>query len=88
MNAKIEILNFERDERGSKLGTFDVKIIYTEEKWEIFRNVAVFSKENKKWISFPNVKRDEKWMPVYERNSRLKKDVIIEVLKALEEDYL
>lgn len=85
---EVEILDFEREERGFKIGTCDVKITYTEEKWEIFRNVAVFQKETKKWISFPNVKKGDKWMPIYERNPRLGKDIYSSILSSLEADYL
>ena len=57
---EIEILDFIRDERGYKIGTCEVKITHAPEKWEIFRNVAVFHKEDKKWVGFPNVKKGDK----------------------------
>lgn len=88
MKGEIEILNFTKEDKGLKVGVCDIKIIYTEEKWEIFRNVAVFVKENKKWISFPNVKRADIWVPIYERNPKLDKDIYSEILSRIEKDYL
>jgi hypothetical protein len=85
--SEVKILDFERDERGSKVGTCDFKITYTEEKWEIFRNVAIFVKEDKKWLSFHNIKKGDKWFPIYERNPRLSKGVFSSVLSLLERDF-
>jgi len=70
---QIKLLEFTADERGSKKGTLDFKIIYTPEKWEIFRNVSYFEKDNRKWLSVPNTKRDDLWLSLYEREPSLKK---------------
>lgn len=84
---KIQILNFIKDQRPPKEGYFDVKITYSEEKWEIFRNVTFFRKDDgKKWISFGNIKRNEKWIPRYEREPAL--SIIVKpILDAIEEFF-
>ena len=88
MQYEVEILDFVRDVRGFKLGTCDVKIKYSEEKNEIFRNIAVFMKENKKWISFPKFKKDEEWVLMYERTPPLDKAIYPKILTLLEKDFL
>jgi len=79
---EVELLLYNKDEKGSKKGTIDFKIVYSPEKWEIFRNVAYFEKENRKWLSIPNTKRDEAWLPVYERAPSLK-NILEKVLEAM-----
>lgn len=86
--AEIEILDFEREERGFKVGACAVKITHTPEKWEIFRNVAVFIKEDRKWISFPNTKKGDEWLPLYERQPKLSKEIYSAILSALEKEYI
>lgn len=85
---QITILDYVTDVRNNKIGNFDIRINYTNEKFEIFRNIGYFIKGNKKWITFPSVKRSEKWFLLYERsNSESMKEIISETLKAIE-DYL
>jgi len=81
---EIEILDFIPMDKGSKRGSFDVRIIYNLEKLEIFRNLSYFEKENQKWISISNCQRNEKWLPSYERQPDTKK-LFVEILAALEE---
>lgn len=94
---KIEIKQFIRDERGSKIGYVDFTVSYSEEKNETFRNWAVFVKEGRKWISDPKVKREikeedgevkEEWKSIYSRNPRLPKEIYSEVISQLERDSL
>lgn len=95
--SEVEIKQFIRDERGSKVGYVDFHVKYSEEKNETYRNYAVFVKDNKKWITDPKVKRDikqkdgsvkEEWVSTYERNPRLSKDVFSKVIRELERDFL
>lgn len=98
MDYKIEILEFDKDCRGFLVGRCDIKVIYSEEKWEIFRNIGIFQKENRRWLSFPKMKKiilDEEseeqktiWVQTYERNPPLDKGILPEVLVMLEDDYL
>ncbi len=37
MQYELEIIDFDKDVRGFKIGTCDIKVKYSEEKWEIFR---------------------------------------------------
>ena len=83
MNFETKILNFEEDKKGTRLGYCDVKITYSEKKWEIFRQVAVFSQEDKIGISFPKTKRDENWVPLYERNPKLNMEIIASLVRDL-----
>ena len=85
---EIEILEFEKDAKGFKIGICDVKIIYSPEKEQIFRNIAVFNKENKKWISFPKTKRGEKWLDLYTQTPPLDKTIYPKILEILENNYL
>ena len=80
---EIQILDFYADERGTRKGLIDVKISYPNGKWEIYRSINYFEKENKKWVSFPQVKRLEKWIPIYEREPSNKK-LLDDILKAFE----
>jgi len=82
---KIEILEYIDDPRNMRKGLVDIKVIHNEEKWEIFRGLAYFEKEQRKWLTFPNTKREDKWVPYYERCPEVSKDILPLTLKALEE---
>lgn len=95
--SEIEIKQFIRDERGSKIGYVDFTVKYSEEKNETYRNYAVFVKDNKKWISDPKVRRTikqedgtskEGWVSIYKRNPPLSKDIYSKVLTEIERDFL
>ena len=80
---QIEILKYIEDDRGAKKANVDFKVIYTPEKWEIFRNVAYFEKEDRKWLGIPNTKRDEQWVPMFERSTDMKPmfEKVLEAMK-------
>lgn len=88
MQYELEIIDFDKDVRGFKIGTCDVKVKYSEEKWEIFRNLGIFYKENKKWISFPKTKKGEKWVALYERNPPIDQGMLPKLLSELEDKFL
>jgi len=79
---KIEILNYIKDESNARVGFVDFKVIHSNDRWEIFRNVAHCVKDTKTWINIGKCKRDDKWVDRYERNPSLK-DILIEALKEL-----
>jgi len=79
----IEILEFIPDRKGMKIGYVDFKVTYTPEKQEIFRNVGFFEKDNKKWLSLQATKRNEKWVPTYERKPSMS-NMLHQVLEKLE----
>lgn len=81
MEYKIEILDYVDDPRGMKKGFVDIKIIYAKDKEKIFRGLAYFEKENKKWLSLPCIKRGEKWLPYY----NLPSNILALALEAFEE---
>ena len=78
----IEILEFIPDRKGIKVGFVDFKVTYSPEKYELFRNVGYFEKDNKEWLNIGNVQRNEKWVPRYERAPSFK-NMLSEALKAL-----
>ena len=94
MQYDIKILDFTKDVQGFRIGTCDVQINYQNDKWEIFRNIGVFNKDDKQWISFPKTKRtkldeatgQEKdvWLPTYERSPPLDKEMYDKILSKLE----
>lgn len=84
---KIEVLNYIKSPNGPRLGFLDIKVIYSEGKYECFRGLLHFKKENRKWLNFPCIKRDDKYLPYYERFPEVKKEVLSEALVALN-DYL
>lgn len=49
----------------------DFKVTHTPEKYEIFRHVTYFEKENKKWLAVSAIERNGKWLPRYERKPAL-----------------
>ena len=63
----IEILEFIPDPKGMKLGNVDFKVTYSPEKYEIFRNVSYFEKEDRGWLNIGSIQRDGEWLPRYER---------------------
>lgn len=67
---KIEILNFELIDKGACVARVDVKITHSENKWEIFRSVGYFEKNEKKWVNLPSIKRDDKYIVFYEREPK------------------
>ena len=65
----------------------DFQVDYSENKWERFRDVRFIKKEDgRKWLNVWSSKRDEKFIPKYERSPPLSK-LFAEVLKVLEQDY-
>lgn len=83
---KIEILDFTEDRYNNRIGYVDIKVIHSIVKHEIFRNIAYFKKEGRTWCAFPNVKRLDKWVPIYEREPVLSKEILPLTLKELN-DY-
>lgn len=81
---EVEILEYIEDPRGFRRGLMDIKVIYSIDKFECFRGMGYFEKENRKWLTFPNTKRGDKWVPYYERSPEINKHVIVLALKALE----
>lgn len=88
MNFKIEVSNFEKDVKGFRLARFKVKITYEDETTQTFRNVALFNKEDSKWVSFPKAKEGERWVDSYEQTPPLNKDIFPAILEILEKDHL
>lgn len=84
---KVKILNYIPEENKYKKGIVDLKIIYNEEKNETFRGMTYFEKDGKKWLNFLNVKRDDKWLPAYERSVKFDPDFMNIAIKELE-DYI
>jgi len=80
---QIEILKYIEDEKGFRKAFIDFKVSYPpSEKWEIFRNVSVLEKDNKKWLSIMATWRDEKPLASYERSASMK-PILEEVLEAM-----
>ena len=80
----IKVLDFVKFDKPPVIGFLDIKVTYSSEKWEIFRNLPVCQNKGKHWISFGNVKRGEKWMPKYER-APFPSNFFAECLKAFKE---
>lgn len=80
---KIEILEFFPEIKGAKQGYVDFKITYDQDKYEIFRQVAYFEKDGKKWLSFAKFLRKEVWTEKYERSPPLN-NTFKEALKELD----
>jgi len=80
---EIEILEYSPDTKGARVGYVDFKITYTPEKHEIFRQVAFFEKEDRKWLSTSAVERNGQWLQRYERVPSMK-NTFHEVIEALE----
>ena len=85
---EIEILDFEQDAKGFKIAKCDIKVHHDTNRYEIFRNVAIFNKDDKKWLSFPKTKKGEEWVLLYEREPSLHKIIAPQILKKLESSYL
>jgi len=77
------ITNFKEEIKGMKIGTCDISTL--QDNGMIFRNFPVFKNEKGKWISYPNIKRLDKWVPAFEI-PWLKKQ-FPSLLKQLEEQY-
>lgn len=73
---RLEILDYVEDVYNYKVGKVDIRVIYSEEKQEIFRDISYFKKDEKKWCSFPNIKRHDKWVPIYERKPPVSRDIL------------
>jgi len=69
---EIEILDYIKDEKGLRKGFVDIKVVYNETKWEIFRNLSLVEKNEARWLSLPSTKRKELWVPTYERSGDMK----------------
>ena len=82
---EIDIIKFIPDRKGMKLGLVDFRVTYNQDKYEIFRSVGYFEKDNKKWLSVGNVERDGKWVPRYERKPSVS-HILSQALEALDLD--
>ena len=82
---EVQVLEYIQDIKGFRKGFVDIKVIYTPEKYEIFRGLQYFEKEERKWLNFPNIRRDDDWKPYYERSPAISKDMLIMALSAVEE---
>ena len=80
---KIEILDYIPDKRGFRTAFVDIKIAYTQEKYEIIRNLSYFEKDNRKWLSHYNVKRNDLWLPIYQRSPDNSKEIFTTALAEL-----
>ena len=79
---KIRIINFNQD-----LSLVDFQVDYPDGKWERFREVKLIKRPNgKKWVNIWHIKRDDKYLPRYERNPSLSA-IMTEVLHILEKEY-
>jgi len=81
---KIEILDYRPNDNQTLIARIDVKVVYSDSKSETFRGLNLFTKEARKWLSVPNIKVDEKWIPMYERTPPLRETIFPEIMKALE----
>ena len=82
---KVKVIDYVEDVRNFKQGYVDIKVIYSQEKFEIFRNLGYFEKDGKRWLSLPNCKRDDKWLPIYERLPSLNREIFALALDDLEQ---
>ncbi len=84
----IKILDFMPDQKGTKQGYLDIKVTYNEDKWEIFRDLIFFEKnDGSRWITQKFIKRGEEWICPYERSPSLNKifsEALSELLKYFE----
>jgi len=81
---EVAILHFERVDRNTFKGTLDIKVTYGDDRWEIFRGLCLFEKEGRRWLSYPNIKRNDKWLAYYERYPAINKDILPFALNALD----
>jgi hypothetical protein len=79
---EVQIIEFIPEEKGYRKGFLDIRVIYTPEKSETFRAVTLIQKDNKTWLTFPNVKRGDQWLPYYERTPEISKQILKEALIA------
>ena len=89
MEKEIKILERTFEQKGIKVGTVDFQVIYSPEKSETFRNVAVFEREGQLSLGLPNTKRFEKWLPIYERTPSLRAlldEVVLHLRPSAEEE--
>ena len=84
IKVEVKVLEYISDPKGFRQGLVDIKVIYTADKFECFRGLGYFEKENRKWLTFPNTKRGDKWLPYYERSPEINKEILVQALKALE----
>lgn len=84
---QITILDFIPNPKNNRIGYIDFKIVYNEEKFEIFRNCSYFIKENKKWVSLPMTERKGKWVPTYERNPQMN-EMFKSLIKVIDDYFL
>ena len=65
----------------------DFQVEYQAGKWERFRDVKLLKKEGgRKWLNIWSSKRDDRYIPKYERSPPLS-HLFAEVLKVLEKEY-
>lgn len=84
---KITNLEYFKDPKNNRLGFVDFKSEYADGRWEVFRSVAVFRKDDKMWLSVGAVQRGEKWLQKYERpNLRDLFAAVIEELKKRDDE--
>jgi len=81
---KVEILDYIKDEKGSRQGFVDFKVTHDEDRWEIFRNAGHYQKDMRSWISIGACLRNGQWLDRYERYPSVK-DILSEAVKLLPE---
>ena len=81
----IRILDFIHDSYNHRKGWVDFEVTYNEDKFERFRNVGYFEKDNKSWLNMGACKRNDKWEQKFDRPGL--NDLLIEVRKVLK-DYM
>ena len=81
----VKVIDYVEDVRNFKQGYVDIRVIYSQEKSEVFRNLGYFEKDGKKWLSLPNCKRNEKWVAIYERTPALNREILVKALEDLEQ---
>jgi len=82
----IKINEYQKDVRGFKIGNVDFTAKDNENDiTHIFRDVAFFVKDNKRWLSSGKTKRGDRWFSKYERIPSEENKIFEEALKLLEE---
>ena len=79
----IEILEYIPDAKNFRQGYVDFKVDYGQGKWELFRQVAYFNNDKKKWLAVGSIQRNGVWYLKYEREPSLN-IVLSEALKELD----
>jgi len=80
---KVSIINYIEEVKGCKKGLVDIKVEYDSKKVEIFRSVTFFAKDGRRWLGSPNVKREDDWLPIYERTPAINPEILVIALEEL-----